>query len=272
MFKKGDLDLYPIYTSKIWATGTDFDAVKNNWVVRSKSTTTSPKAFQGLAFNLRKPLFQDIRVRRALSYLLDRDLMNEKYMFNAYFMSNSYYPDLHSGGLNPNHEVIKADESRARKLLRRSRLEPRPRWRFTKRRTTLCHAHDAQLSDTRHMSSTKSTSSASASNSKLEQVAMSTIRKRLDNHEFDCTGKTGAPAASATPSPCGTPKRPTTKPPKTWPASKMPRSTFWIETQRSLHDVAKRDEILRQIDTRLGEILALCPALDLGLAPPALLE
>ncbi len=51
--------------------------------------------------NMRRPIFQDIRVRQALAYLLDRELMNEKLMFNEYFLLNSYFPELYPNDSQP---------------------------------------------------------------------------------------------------------------------------------------------------------------------------
>ena len=100
-FKKQDFNAYAIYTSSIWMKQTDFDAVKKGWAVKQRIFNKEPIGFQGMAINLRKPQFQDVRVRRALSMLLNREAMNEKYMFGQYFLLNSYYPDLWENNQNP---------------------------------------------------------------------------------------------------------------------------------------------------------------------------
>ena len=90
-FKKGDLDVYAVYTSSIWMKQTDFDAVQKGWAVKQQIFNREPIGFQGMAMNLRRDKFKDVRVRKALSYLMNRQLMNEKYMYNQYFLLNSYY-------------------------------------------------------------------------------------------------------------------------------------------------------------------------------------
>ena len=68
MLKRGDFDLYPIYTSRIWVEQTpEIPQVKKNWIVRQIVYNQETKSFQGFALNLRRPLFQDLRVREALA-------------------------------------------------------------------------------------------------------------------------------------------------------------------------------------------------------------
>lgn len=46
---------------------------------------------QGFGFNTRRPLFQDARVRDALTYLFDFEWANKNLFFGAYTRSNSYF-------------------------------------------------------------------------------------------------------------------------------------------------------------------------------------
>ncbi|MFZ4395621.1 MAG: extracellular solute-binding protein [Kiritimatiellia bacterium] len=94
-FKKGELDIYPVYMSRLWnqeAAGEKFD---RHWIVKQRIRNHRPVGFQGFAMNLRRPPFDDLRVRKALALLLDRDKMNRTMMFNAYFLHRSYYEDLY---------------------------------------------------------------------------------------------------------------------------------------------------------------------------------
>ena len=49
------------------------------------------RASQGIAFNTRRQPFNDVRVRKALALLLNRELLIEKLFFNEYVPLNSYY-------------------------------------------------------------------------------------------------------------------------------------------------------------------------------------
>jgi microcin C transport system substrate-binding protein len=116
--KKGDIDAFPIYTARIWAEQTDIPQVQKNWIVRQSIFNEVPLSFQGFSLNLRRPIFQDLLVRQALAHLVNRELMNEKLMFNAYFLLNSYYPDLHEGHRNPNAPMYEYNPEKARALLK----------------------------------------------------------------------------------------------------------------------------------------------------------
>jgi len=115
-FLRNEFDFFAVYTARIWverATGERFD---NNWILKQNVHNFQPQGFQGFAMNLRRPLFQDVRVRRALAHLLDRERMNATLMHNQYELTASYFGDLYPEG-NPN-ELIPFDIDAARALLR----------------------------------------------------------------------------------------------------------------------------------------------------------
>ena len=114
--KRGDIDTYAVYRARLWAQQTDFDQVNKNWVVKQLIYNQEPKAFQGMALNMRRPIFQDKKVREALACLLNRELMNEKIMFNQYFLLNSYYPDLYQDNRNPAQIILDTHQERRNHL------------------------------------------------------------------------------------------------------------------------------------------------------------
>jgi len=83
-----------------WATGYDIPAVREGRIVRETLTTRLPKGMNGFVFNTRKPLFADVRVREALSYLFDFDWVNRNLYFGQLTRSDSYFAgsDLASTG------------------------------------------------------------------------------------------------------------------------------------------------------------------------------
>jgi len=95
-FKKGEIDAMEIYTASQWYRIEDqISAVRNNWIVKQEVHNQNPIGMQGFAMNLRKPIFQDVRVRKALAMLIDREFMNRTMMYSQYFLHKSFMEDLY---------------------------------------------------------------------------------------------------------------------------------------------------------------------------------
>ena len=254
-FKKGELDLYPIYTAKIWAKQTDFDSVQKNWVVRQRVFTQKAQGFQGLAINMRRPLFQDLRVRQALCYMLDRDLMNEKFMYKEYFMLNSYYPDLHPDFKNPNSIHYQANEEKARELLAEAGWKPGEDGVLQKDGQPFVIQMMFFSPDTRHLSLFKEHLKRVGIVLELQQSTYSTIRKRLDQHDFDLHWTNWGSARLRNPETMWHSDTADNIATQNLAGVKDPLIDSLIESQRLEKDAQKREEILKKIDTRLAEII-----------------
>lgn len=114
-FKKGDLDVYAVSRAQWWAERFNFDEANRGIILRRKIYNENPNGVQGLVFNMRKPPFDDIRIRKAITYLWDRDKFNEKLFFNSYLPIYSYFPG--SQYENPNNPKIKFNLDSAKALL-----------------------------------------------------------------------------------------------------------------------------------------------------------
>jgi len=114
-FRAENFDVFAVYTARRWASETDGKAFQNNWTVKQAVRNANPIGFQGFAMNMRREKFQDVRVRKALAHLLDRNRMNATLMFNQYELTASYFPDLYPEG-NPN-PLIEFDVEKSRELL-----------------------------------------------------------------------------------------------------------------------------------------------------------
>lgn len=105
MFKKGDLDHYFVNVSRTWIEEMDFDRVTQGAVQKRKIFNANPSGVQGLAFNMRKAPFDDVRVRKALTLMLNRAQLIEKLFYDEYLPQNSYYSDsLYENPTNPKNE------------------------------------------------------------------------------------------------------------------------------------------------------------------------
>ena len=92
-FKKGLYDVQPEGDPSAWNSNYDFPAVTDGRVVKETFKTGSPKGMQGFTFNTRRPIFADVRVRRALASLLDFDWINKNLYYGAFVRANDYFND-----------------------------------------------------------------------------------------------------------------------------------------------------------------------------------
>jgi microcin C transport system substrate-binding protein len=126
-FKKGEIDFYSVYTARLWVNETKGDRFTKNWIIKQKVFNYDPIGFQGFAMNIRKPPFDDLRVRQAMAHLIDRRKMNSTLMYNQYFLHKSFYEDLYNkNDPNPN-PLFELDKTTARRLLREASWVANPR-------------------------------------------------------------------------------------------------------------------------------------------------
>lgn len=99
-FKKGLFDVYPDGSATNWARGYDFPAVETGEVIRKEYDRQTPSGMYGFVFNTRRPVFDDIRVRHALTLLFDFEWANRSLYDNAYSRTRSFWDgsDLSSYG------------------------------------------------------------------------------------------------------------------------------------------------------------------------------
>jgi microcin C transport system substrate-binding protein len=91
--KAGEFDFMREFISRNWArqyTGKLFD---NGTLVKRAFHNRNPGDFQGYIFNLRKPKFQDIRVRKAIGLAFDFDWMNKQLFYGLYKQVDGYFPN-----------------------------------------------------------------------------------------------------------------------------------------------------------------------------------
>lgn len=89
--KAGQFDYWLETSAKNWATAYDIPAVREGRLIREQLANGNPTGMQGFIFNLRRPVFQDVRVREALSLLLDYEWTNKQLFNGAYTRTGSYF-------------------------------------------------------------------------------------------------------------------------------------------------------------------------------------
>ncbi|WP_315742269.1 MULTISPECIES: extracellular solute-binding protein [unclassified Bradyrhizobium] len=90
-FKRGLYDFRVEDEPLRWHDGYNFPAARTGEVVRDTVTSGMPQPSQFLVFNTRRPVFSDIRVRRALTLLFDFEWINRNYFFGLYKRSGGYF-------------------------------------------------------------------------------------------------------------------------------------------------------------------------------------
>ena len=90
-FKGDQYDWRTESSSKTWATGYDFPAVKDGRVVLEKIKLSQVEGMQAWALNLRRNKFQDMRVRQALNLAFDFEWANQNLFYGQYTRSRSYF-------------------------------------------------------------------------------------------------------------------------------------------------------------------------------------
>ncbi|MDE2362604.1 MAG: ABC transporter substrate-binding protein [Hyphomicrobiales bacterium] len=99
-FKAGLVDYREETNSTRWTTGYAFPAVLDGRVVREQLKIGTPRGMEGFAFNTRRDLFKDVRVREALAIMFDFEWINRNLFSGLYTRTTSFFDnsDLASTG------------------------------------------------------------------------------------------------------------------------------------------------------------------------------
>ena len=102
-FFAGEFDIRREYTAKLWATGYGVPAVQDGRIIKAYIPNKLPQGMQGFAMNLRRPVFADIAVRKAMNLAFDFEWSNKQFAFNAYTRTDSYFEnsDMQAAGTLP---------------------------------------------------------------------------------------------------------------------------------------------------------------------------
>ncbi|HVH26506.1 MAG TPA: extracellular solute-binding protein [Vicinamibacterales bacterium] len=115
MFKRGDVDYYFVQRAQMWVEELDYPNIQRGLNQKRKVFNHNPQGVSGIAINTRREPYNDIKVRKALRHLFNRETMVEKMMFNEYVLTDSIFPG--SVYENPNNEKVRYDPQRALTLL-----------------------------------------------------------------------------------------------------------------------------------------------------------
>ncbi len=118
MMKKGQLDYLFPFQPEAFVQKTN-EAPWGTEIIKHKVENLDPKSYNYLGWNLKNPMFKDKNVRVALTHLMNRELMNEKFRFNMSYLETGpwYYS-------NPNADKsikpIAFNPTKAKELLKKA--------------------------------------------------------------------------------------------------------------------------------------------------------
>jgi peptide/nickel transport system substrate-binding protein len=90
-FKSGLIQLRNEDDPTRWTEGYDFPALRDGRVIKEELPVETPAGMSALAFNTRRPIFADPRVRQALIKLFDFEWVNRTLYHGQYARSESYF-------------------------------------------------------------------------------------------------------------------------------------------------------------------------------------
>jgi len=249
-FKKGMIDLFPIYTARLWVNETKGNSFLKNHIIKQKIYNYHPVGFQGFAMNMRKPPFEDIRVRKAMAFILDRKKMNATLMYGQYFLHRSYFEDLYTKQNPCPNQIIEMNKEKARHLLRQAGWEVNPKTGFLEK--------DGKKFSFRFL--TRSSSSEkflSIYAEDLKDVGIELVIDKKDwaawvrdmeEYNFQMTWAAWGSGIFKDPESMWSSKEAERKSGNNITGFKNPVVDQLIEKQKSVFDIKKRNKIYRRID------------------------
>lgn len=115
-FKAGVYDVRAENTASLWATAYTGPAFDRGLIVKEQLPRRDSGVMQGFAYNIRRPIFQDPRVREALAYAFDFEWTNANLFYGQYERIESYFSgtELASSGLPEGAELALLEPYRDR--------------------------------------------------------------------------------------------------------------------------------------------------------------
>ncbi|WP_341704892.1 extracellular solute-binding protein [Ferrovibrio sp.] len=90
-FKSGQYDFRSENSGREWAIFYNFPAIQQGLVKKEMIRHERPGGISGFIYNTRRPQFQDVRVRQALTLAWDFEWVNKNLAYDAYYRPGSYF-------------------------------------------------------------------------------------------------------------------------------------------------------------------------------------
>ena len=186
--KKDVIDVYPVYSARIMCYETLGEKFQRNWIVKRRVRNYEPKGYQGFAMNMRHWPFDDLRVRKAMAKLIDRDTMIKTLMNNEYFPLKSFYTEIYDGEHPCRNELVEFDPDGAAALLKEAGFEKDAKGRLAKgsRRFTFTFLSRSSTDD-RVLAPFRANLAKLGIEMKIERCDFANWMKQMDAFNFDMT-------------------------------------------------------------------------------------
>ena len=114
--KSGDIDYREENQAKAWALEYDVPVVRDGWLNKVEVPHKRPTGMAAFVMNIRRPVFQDPLVRRALAFAFDFEWTNRNIFFGQYSRTESFFSnsDLAATGLPEGEELEILERYRGR--------------------------------------------------------------------------------------------------------------------------------------------------------------
>jgi len=89
--KAGEFDFMDVYNSKAWARDYVGPQFNSGRLKKQEIPNQNNQGMQGFVFNLRQPIFQDVRVRQAINLAFDFHWANKNLFYGQYKRCDSYF-------------------------------------------------------------------------------------------------------------------------------------------------------------------------------------
>ena len=254
-FKKGRIDLFPIYTARIWINETQGKKFQKNWIIRQKILNNRPIGFQGFAMNMRKPPLDDLNVRKALYALIDREKMNKTLMYNQYFLHKSYYEDLYDQKHPNSQSVFPFDKNLARQLLKTAGWKVNPATGLLEKNNQpfVIQFLTRSASSHKFLAIYQQDLKDVGISLKIENKDWAAWAKDMDSFNYQMTWAAWSASMFKNPEGMWASKEADRNGGNNITGFKHPEVDKMIEEQKQLFDVEKRHSICRKIDQYLVE-------------------
>ncbi|MGN0891757.1 MAG: extracellular solute-binding protein [Oligosphaeraceae bacterium] len=253
-FKKGEIDAMAIYTASLWhGLENQVTAVRNHWIVKQEIHNQEPVGMQGFAMNLRRPLFQDLRVRKALAMLLNREFMNQTMMYGQYFLHRSYMEDLYDAQHPCPASPTPYDPAQAAQLLDQAgwALNPQTGWREKDGRPFSFVFLNRGGTSNKFLAVYGEALKAAGIQMTIETKDWSAWAKAMDDYDFDMTWAAWGGSLFKDPEQLWSSREGSMPGSSNITGFANPQVDSLIQRQKGLFSVQERNEICRQIDAIL---------------------